>query len=327
MTGTGERRRVGRRVVPVGWGPALRWAAGLAILGAALVAFDVGAVAEQLRRTNVVLAAVAIAGLVAAHLVAVVGWRRLSLAFAGVSLEPWPAVRRYYAGQALGTVTPGNLGADAYRVAADPGGGARLAQRAAPIVVQRLTSVVALGILGVAGAAHLAAPVAMPIVAVGAAVAGSAAATVGLAAWTRRTRGGGAGDAAPGRRFRSALVDGMGLGLAFHALALGLGLLLVVAVDPGTGRWPEVLAALAVARLALAVPLAPHGIGIQEGALALVFVQLGLPVQTAIAAALLNRLATIATALLGVAVLVDRPGPRRSAGTSEPTPPVSSVGA
>jgi len=99
--------------------------------------------------------------------------------------------------------------------------------------------------------------------------------------------------------------DGFGLGLVFHGVSLALGLLLVAAVDPATaGRPVEVLAALAVARLSLAVPISPNGLGIQEGALGLLFVQLGLEPEVALAALLLNRVALVGAVLLGAVSLL-----------------------
>ena len=123
---------------------------------------------------------------------------------------------------------------------------------------------------------------------------------------------------------RSAVRDGFGLGLLFHGSSLLLGLVLVRAVDPVASAQPWlVLGALAVARLSLAVPLSPNGIGIQEGLLAILFVQLGLPADVAIAAALLNRLGFVATAAVGLLCLIApasarpvavRPGPPAARG-------------
>ena len=109
----------------------------------------------------------------------------------------------------------------------------------------------------------------------------------------------------------------------FHAISLLLGLALVRAVDPAAAAqpWP-VVGALAVARLSLAVPISPNGIGIQEGLLTLLFVQLGLPADTAIAAALLNRFGFLLTAAVGAAALVS-PGAARPVPAPHPSrPPV-----
>ncbi len=55
--------------------------------------------------------------------------------------------------------------------------------------------------------------------------------------------------------------------------------------------------------MATTVPISPNGIGIQEGALAILFVQLRLPPDVALAAALLNRLALLLTAGMGATAL------------------------
>jgi uncharacterized membrane protein YbhN (UPF0104 family) len=124
-------------------------------------------------------------------------------------------------------------------------------------------------------------------------------------------------------RLRSAVRDGIGLGLVFHGAGLLLGLVLVRAVDAEAVVQPSlVLAALAVARLSLAVPIAPNGIGIQEGVLAILFVQLGLPAESAIAAALLNRLAFLLTAAVGAISLAVPRGARPAPVPRPSRPPV-----
>ncbi|HLA65369.1 MAG TPA: lysylphosphatidylglycerol synthase domain-containing protein, partial [Candidatus Saccharimonadales bacterium] len=63
---------------------------------------------------------------------------------------------------------------------------------------------------------------------------------------------------------------------------------------------------LAVARLSILIPFSPSGLGFQEGALAMLFVGIGLPADVALAAALLNRIALVMTTLLGFGLLVSR---------------------
>ena len=111
------------------------------------------------------------------------------------------------------------------------------------------------------------------------------------------------GTSVPLARSRGAAAIGMGTGLAFHAAAIGLTGLLVLAVDPSVPILP-VLAALAVARLALAVPITPSGLGVQEGVLAVLFTALGLAAGIALAAMLLARLALVLTTVIGVVPLV-----------------------
>lgn len=82
-------------------------------------------------------------------------------------------------------------------------------------------------------------------------------------------------------------------------------------MDPAaTG--PAVLAAITIARLSLAVPILPSGLGANEAILALLFAGLSLSPQTALAALLLGRVALVLTTALGtVLLLVGRQGIRR----------------
>lgn len=309
---------------------ALRWLIALVVVGALLSLVDVGAIGQRLQGTDLRLAVPAISGLVLVHLVAAAAWRRLLRDVSGVSLA-WPAaVRRYYAAQALGMVTPANLGADAYRVLA-VGDGASRGQLARPVVVQRLTSIVAIVLLGLAGALVL--PIAgLGLFAVGVSITGAVAAWVALAVVRPPSADGWGGalarrlgwnhDTAFSRaRLWSAVRDGLGLGLVFHGASLVLGLVLVRAVDPATADHATlVLGALAVARLSLAVPISPNGIGVQEGVVVLLFTQLGLPADTALAAALLNRFALVLTAAIGLASLVaPNPAPARPVTVAHPS--------
>ena len=129
----------------------IRWAIGLVLLGVLVSTLDLAALGARLGTLNFGIAVPAILGLVAVHLVAATSWRRLTWHLAGVRLDWRTTIRLYYAGQALGTVTPANLGADVYRVMATDGGPGRI-RMARPVVIQRLMSIVALLLLGVVGA-------------------------------------------------------------------------------------------------------------------------------------------------------------------------------
>jgi len=313
------------------WRAALRWTVGLGLLGVVIGWADIGSIAGRLAGVDRASAAVGVMGLVAVHLVGALAWQRLTNGLAGVRIGWSAAVRLYYGGQAFGALTPANLGSDLFRIAALDAGAERGAI-AAPIVAQRVTSLAAMVALGGLAAAML--PIdgsrwvdgallvtaAMVVVAlgVGARRAGAAAALA------RRIGLDPALLASPAAR-ASLLRDGLGLGLVFHATSLLLGLLLVSAVDPETVTRPGVvLAALALARLSLVFPLAPSGIGVQEGVLALLFVQLGLPPDSAIVGTLLNRLALLLTAALGsIAMLGARPGRLDRAAHAAPSGPAA----
>lgn len=94
-----------------------------------------------------------------------------------------------------------------------------------------------------------------------------------------------------------------GFGLAFHGTSVLLTGLLAAAVDP-SAVGISVLAAIVVARLSLAVPILPSGIGANEAILSLLFAALGLGPQVALAALLLTRVALVLTTLLGAALLL-----------------------
>ncbi len=296
-------------------GRAARWVLGIGVLGALLAWFDPGSVAARLGTVDPRLALPAILGLVGVHLVAASAWRRLTERLSGLQLDWRTTIRLYYAAQAWGAITPANLGADIYRVAALDAGASR-SRLAVPVVAQRLTSIGALLVLGFIAALVL------PIGGFGSFAALFLVLMLGLAAMVGAvaTRSGKVSGpmrrildrvgfetvAGPPRGWMSTVLrDGLGLGLIFHGASLLLGLVLVAAVDPAAASRPmDVLAALAVARLSLAVPISPNGIGIQEGALTLLFVHLGLSPDTALAAALLNRIALVATAVIGSLALI-----------------------
>jgi uncharacterized membrane protein YbhN (UPF0104 family) len=310
-----------------------RWGLAVVAVGLLVSFVDLGSIGLRLAGTDLRLAVPAVIGLVLVHVIAATTWRRLLRDLAGVSLAWATTLRLYYAAQVLGTVTPGNLGADVYRVVA-VGAEAGRAQLAQPVLVQRLTSVVAIVCLAVTGGLFLPIPGLGPFLLVAAAI-GVILAVVSVAAvGPARDRGlvgrllrrlGWASTAIPAReRLRGAIRDGFGLGLLFHATSLVLGLVLVRAVDADASADPWiVLGALAVARLSLAIPISPNGIGIQEGLLAILFVQLGLPADAAIAAALLNRLGFLLTATVGALLLVS---PSHAGGMPVPRPSRPSAG-
>lgn len=294
---------------------AARWLLGCAIVGLLLLRFDAGAVARALQRVDFLLAVPAILGLTAVHLIGAVAWHDLSIRLARVRLRWWPTITHYYAAQAVGSITPANLGADAYRLAAgrDPAGG--WTTLLVPVVVQRVTSQVALSLIALAAVAILpAGPWTAPILLLGAGLlVGSSVFLVlfrhpsllgGLARLVpQRIRPGLRTTAVPPRDWRAALANGTTLGLAFHLASITMVYVIVVALggyhDPG-----PVLGCIAVARLSILIPLSPSGLGFQEAALSILFTQIGLSPELALATALLNRLALLGTMALGAALIV-----------------------
>jgi uncharacterized membrane protein YbhN (UPF0104 family) len=294
---------------------AARWGLGFAIVAFLLLRFDVRAVAATLQHVDLRIALPAILGLVAIHLLGAVAWHDLSIRLAGVSLRWWPTITHYYAAQAVGSVTPANLGADAYRLAAvrEPARG--WATLLLPIVVQRVTSYVALSLVSLAALVllpHSAST--LPIV-----IAGGGLILLSLVVlvfvrrphlfgWPmrllpQRMRPDLTGTRLSARDWIASLASGMGFGLAFHVGSIAMVYLLVVALG-WRGPAGPVLACIAVARLAILIPLSPSGLGLQEAALSVLFLQIGLPAEMALATAVLNRLALLATMALGAALMI-----------------------
>lgn len=294
-----------------------RPAFGVALLVVVLANFNPAEVVARLSGANVWLVVPAIIGLTAMHAIAAAGWRGILATIGGVKM-PWRrALSLYYAAQAIGGITPANLGSDIHRVASLRGGGEGWRTAVASVVIQRATSYLALSALSLTGLIVLAT---RTDVATGIVIAGLVfACGVALAAWIlvdppALLRGvhahlfaliGWREDETATRvsRLGWATLLGIAQGLAFHAGSIGLTWLLVLAVDPGAPVLP-VLGALAVARLAIALPFSPSGLGVQEGVLGLLFVALGLPPDTALAAMLLARISLLLTTVLGATLLL-----------------------
>jgi len=302
----------------------LRWAVGIAIVIVLLLRFDTRGIATELSDADLRLAFPALIGLVAIHVLGALTWRDLARRLSAIRLGLGETIRRYYIAQAIGALTPANLGADAYRlIAADAVDGRYdWRQMLRPVVVQRITSSIALAGLGLSAFALLPAGG----MANGAALAilvlagGSSALLIALQSgrfarllrfpWqpgTTQPRAASSGPKSAGQAGRRASMEavavGLGLGLAFHAGSVLLSYVLVLSVGV-TGPPLLVLACLVVARLSILIPISPSGLGIQEGALSLLFLSIGLPAEAALAASLLNRLALVVTTLLGATLML-----------------------
>jgi uncharacterized membrane protein YbhN (UPF0104 family) len=283
---------------------------GVAVLLFVLAGVDPAAVRASLADADLWLVLAAVVGLTAVHLVPAAGWRAIHGRTTGRWLSWRGTVELSYAAQAIGGVTPANLGGDLHRATVLRRSGQNWDAAVAPLLIQRATSYLALSALAIAACAILAvrAPVAGGLSIAGVVVAvGVAGIAWLLVAPPSPLRGPRdrllGGTPAPLHGTRGATAIGLGTALAFHAIAIGLTGLAVLAVDPTVPIVP-VLAALAVARLALAVPITPSGLGVQEGVLAVLFAALGLAAGTAVTAMLLARLALVFTTMIGVVLLV-----------------------
>jgi uncharacterized membrane protein YbhN (UPF0104 family) len=300
----------------IAWG---RWVVGVVALTIVAASLDLGRTLQDLATANLGLAIVGVGGLVGVHLVGAATWRVLCLQLGGVRIGWRAAIGRYYAAQALGGITPANIGGDVYRIYALREAGFDGA--VAPVIVQRATSYLGLGLLGLVALWVLSSsvPVASGVViaAVVVALLTAASAMILLLPWRRldairnallRLFGGPPMKHPIGERRASyaslgAVGIGLVLGVAFHAAAIVCTFILVLSVLPSAPVAPT-LAALAIARLSVSVPISPSGLGIQEAALVVLFAGIGLSAEVALAAMLLGRVALLATTALGSASLL-----------------------
>ncbi|MDP9469003.1 MAG: flippase-like domain-containing protein [Chloroflexota bacterium] len=307
-------------IAPRAWTIA-RWAAAFGVVALLVVGLDGGEILERIRSANGLVVVPAVLGLVAVHALGALAWRTLCRQLRGLRLTWATCLRVYYAAQALGGVTPANLGGDAYRVLSLRNAGVDWSDAAAPVLVQRATSYLGLAILALPALGWLAISGRVPvaILAVGLVLC-ALAAGIALLLMMAPARLAGVlarlswNPAMPRGEMQPEAVSPMhapvrslaiatGFALAFHAGSVLLTGLLVMAVDPSaTGI--SVLAAIMVARLSLALPILPSGLGANEAILALLFGGLGLAPQAALAALLLTRVALVLTTLLGAGLLL-----------------------
>lgn len=315
----------------------LRWAFGVSLAVGILISLDVEKLGTHLQRVSWSLALPALAGLALVHVVGAAAWKVLSAEMSRIRLDWTYAIRSYYAAQAVGGLTPANLGADAYRAYALTGGDHGAKKILAPIIGQRITSYIALLLLGGVAALFAASPFDRPValiagVALAAVVTGltwalgrgrsmSRLLTGLLPLGQSRLAAGRAGG--PDGSLARALWAGLALALLFHVLSIGLSFMLTLSIDGG-GNMAGTLAALTLARLAILLPLSPNGLGFQEGALAALFPTIGRSAEAALTVSLLSRLALVFTMLVGLACMaatsVHPPGHERASIVHRPTP-------
>lgn len=303
-----------------GWRRVARLAAGLGILGAMLVGVDAPEVGRRIGGVHPGVASVAIIGLTGMHLVPAAAWRQMLDVLAGARLSWRSAMAAYYAAQGVGGLTPANLGGDLHRVINMRSVGHGWWAAGAPIVVQRATSYLALTVLSAGSLAVLAgtARTALPVVlvALGFSLAVGAAAILLVSRPDRlgdlplrlarilmsdTTQAPRKAPEADRRRLPAAALAGFGYGLVFHAGSVAFTGVVVLSVAP-TAPLVPVLGALAVARLSLALPLTPSGLGVQEAAFVVLSAGFLQP-HAALAALLLARGSLLLTTVIG-AVLV-----------------------
>lgn len=293
----------------------LRIGTGLLLLVLVLAAIDGPGLWAALAGADLRFVVLGVAGLTAIHIVPAAAWRAMVHQVSGARLGWGDTLRLSYAAQAIGGVTPANLGGDVLRVAAVRAAGHAWSATILPIVVQRATSYLALSILTIPAVVILASQsdVAAGMVLIGVVVAVIVAVAAGLlVAAPHHLRRLGRRLAprmapapiehpVPRRTLGIMALTGLFAGIAFHAGSLVLTWLLIAGVDRAIATLP-ILAALAIARLSLAVPLTPSGVGIQEAVVVTIVASLGAPVEAVLAGLLLGRLSLVSTTVIGAAL-------------------------
>jgi len=294
----------------------LRWCLGLGTLTWLVLFLDTGGITSSLSKASWPLALPAVLGLVAVQFLGAAMWKLLSDRLSGTRFSWAFAMRAYYAAQAVGSLTPSNVGADVYRIYAVSGDGNSWMEPAVPIIAQRLLSYLAL--VGLAGAAAFVVPLPAGMYIALAALTGALVAGTGalwflarkisdegsLVRWAMRRFG--VSDRlmeVDRSRLAAALGGGLILALAFHVIAVLITYVLVLSLGLQDHRL-QVLAALLLARLTIIIPFSINGLGFQEGALALLFPAIGIPAEQALAVSLLGRLALVLTISLGALSLL-----------------------
>jgi glycosyltransferase 2 family protein len=299
----------------------LRW--GKVALGALLLALlgwhvDWPATLAALRRSDPPLVAAAGAVLLLALLVSTLKWERLARVACGRPLDRWLLLRAYWVGTFANNFLPSSVGGDVARLMA-VAPAAPLAPVAASVLVERLTGVAVLALLSALcllarppAPAELAAALWLLVAAVAGGVALVWAGGPRLAGLGPRLAGLGprlvarlaaklgriAADVAGYRAARAELLVAVGWSLAFYGCLALFQFLVLRAVGSAIGFGEAALVAPLVPLVSL-LPVTANGLGLTEGAFVVLYAQMGVPAEQALAAALLRRLVMVAVSLPG----------------------------
>ena len=310
---------------PRRWSMALRIALSLALLGGLLAVVDVRSAVRAFGGLHAGLAALLCVLGLSERVLMAVKWNLL-LRSGGVRISHAQAVRLYLAGHTLGTLTPGALGGDAYRVAALAGLG-RTHLVLSTVILERV-----FGIVVVAGMALAALPFSARYlgansrsVSVAVVVAFAVSALV-LAASLKRPGVRADPQSAAGplnwsarlAQLREAYADFRsrpGTLVLFAALTVGKTLLLItinylaaraLGIRVSFGYF---LCVMPLLHLLIRLPVHFHGIGLQEGLFAYFLQRVGYGSAEGLAVSVLLRAVELFAILLpGLAIML-RPGP------------------
>ena len=193
----------------------------------------------------------------------------------------------YAESELLGLLTPGHIGADAWRVRRLKGSGMPVASAAAEVALDRLIG--AVGLVAFVGCAASALPVSMALTALGLAAAALAAVFA-----VRRVRP----DWIPRRPLPPPrrLAHGLVLSIAYQASIVALLLGTLEATGHGVSPF-EAVSAFGASQLAGAVP-GPQGASPRDGALVVALMALGVPWSAALSAVTLKAMLAWAPGIL-----------------------------
>jgi glycosyltransferase 2 family protein len=224
-------------------------------------------------------------------------------------------VRWYLLGALAGNLLPSSIGGDLGRAYVAGRAIGSQADAWVSIAAERLAGLATL--LALAAAALIAAPALLgwsPLIPAAALAAGAAAGAVAALA-IRDARGWGwlpaRARAAVDRfaqvleRYRGAgptIAAALALSLLFHGLNAASTWLVARAVAPGVD--PQIMLTYPLIDLAGLVPLAPGGLGIRDGAMAILLSRAGVAAEQALAAALLSRALLVLVSLSGAPALL-----------------------
>lgn len=293
--------------------PAVRWGAGIGLIALTVFSLDPAEVLALLgdARWSIVFPVALALG--AVHSVNAFAWKSMTGIATGLNILPGRALMLYYASLTIGLLTPSNIGSDVFRVKALASEQTRWQVLIAPIALQRATSFLSLGLLGVAGSFLLPVPTEIKFSVLG--LVAFLTVTIGVYVWLSRRsldrfksirrlmilehvdtgadRSGQIG---------SVLSIGVVAGIVSHAISILLTLGLVAAT--GIDISPvSALAAIAIMRTSILVPFSVNGLGVQESAAAFIFPAAGMPAETGVAISLLSRIGLLITLGLGAASL------------------------
>jgi uncharacterized protein (TIRG00374 family) len=259
---------------------------------------------------------------------------RLQAMFAGAGLGFATALRITFVGLFAGSITPGAIGAEAYRLQALSREGQGLVTPLVKLALLRTLGVAS--IVLVAAAAMVAAPerfvelvvalswpmAALPTAALGV-LAVVAVASLVLAGSARSGRVSRAVRQAGGAlaSLRRGQLAAVVLVSVAATLLRGLSLLLLVQSCGGSQPFTHLLVLVGVSVLASVLPISVGGLGVQEGVIAGYLAVLGMPADSAVAVALLSRGVSWVLAAAGGTLLALGQSGKAKGSPAAPLPP------